>query len=285
MKVKEIGGCWYPSTGVLARYEAYYYVKIEDRYVMLNRCLEWKDTLRGPIRKGQLDDCIMDIYACDDEKDLEEMIQGTIQYMERSKQYASEHFEGREEPLEMKNGREIDLNLANIGIRRCNNPYCDQTSYEAFYKYLIEKKREELLLDRLDQLQQTIRNSPERYSVEKLIEKYEEQSGTQLSKQQISGLKEVDDKIQTGLIIGRYNLEDYSNFLNSIPDLLSGKKILGYGHFDVDGEFWSYEEIDKSPSVEEMALYNTYTYHTVTYGGTYKRDIFRELSSQSVKKE
>lgn len=48
-----------------------------------------------------------------------------------------------------------------------------------------------------------------------------------MSKQQISRLKELEDKIQKCLIFGKYNLEDYCNFLNSIPDLLSGKGTLG----------------------------------------------------------
>lgn len=179
-------------------------------------------------------------------------------------------------PLEMQNGREIDLNLTNIEVPR--NSHNDQASYE----YVIDKKREELLLDRLEQLQQTIKNSPERYSVQTYIEKYEQQSGTQLSKQQISRLKELDDKIQEGLIFGKYNLEDYCNFLNSIHDLLSGKGVLGFGNFNRDGVFWTKEEIGKLPSVKEMALYSTYSYRIRRRQQNFTMDDFQVIPSPSI---
>lgn len=260
MKVKEIRGYWEDLSFRNMRdlhYYAFYYAKIEDKYVIIERRLQNDFKHRGPILKYKLSDSITGIYACDDEKDFEERIQAIIQYKE--KDGVSRYFKNQQffPPLEMQNGREIDLKLANIEVRRCSAN--DQASYE----YVKGKKREELLLDRLDQLQQTIRNSPERYSIERYIEKYEQQSGTQLRKQQISRLKELDDIIQKGLISGRYNLEDYSNFLNSIPDLLSGKKVLGFGHFDSDGFFSSHGEINSTmPSAEKMALYNTYTYRT-----------------------
>lgn len=282
MKVKEIRGYWDDlsnrSWGDL-RYYAFYYAKIEDKYVIIERSLTNDYVIRGPILKYKLSDSITGIYACDDEKDLEERIQAIIQVKE--KDGISRHFIDQLffPPLEMQNGREIDLNLANIEVLKTS--FNDQASYE----FVIEKKREELLLDRLEQLQQKIKNSPERYSVERYIEKYEQQPGIQLSKQQISRLKELDDIIQKGLISGRYNLEDYSKFLNSIPDLLSGKKVLGFGHFDIDRKFWAKGEINTMPSVEKMALYNTYTYRTFSGRDKYQftMDDFQVMPSPSIK--
>lgn len=278
MKVKEICGYWKRLSPATARYVAFYYAKIEDGYVILERNVDQNSTWKGHIPKYRLRDCINCIYFYNDEKELEEDIQSIIQYKDQNEPDVSECFKDKVfSPLEMQNGREIDLNLANIEVSK--NSVNDQASYE----YVIEKKREELLLDRLGQLQQTIKNSPERYSVERYIEIYEQQSGTKLSKQQKSRLKELDDKIQNGIIIGRYNLEDYSNFLNSIPDLLSGKKILGFGFFSAyDGRFLVGGEICKTPSVEEVASYNTYHYHTYRYD-KFTMDDFQVIPSPSIK--
>jgi len=79
---------------------------------------------------------------------------------------------------------------------------------------------------------------------------------------QIQGIKKFDEKIREGLLLGKYNLEDYTTFLKSIPDLLSGKKALAIGHFRDGREFWRHGEIDKTPSTEEISKYNTYTYHS-----------------------
>ena len=287
MKVKEISGFWdarNPNALGDLKYIAYYYAKIEDRYVILERRLQNEFTSRGPTVKYKLCDRITWIFTCNDEKELEETIQEIIQHKDEGD--ASVFFEDQLcfPPLEMQNGREIDLNLANIEVPR--NSSNDQASYE----YVIDKKREELLLDRLEELQQTIKNSPERYSIERLIEKYEQQSGTQLSEQQISGLKELDNKFQNGLIIGINNLEDYSNFLNSIPDLLSGKKIVGFGYVDGGGRFSPSVKKDKIlPTAERMALYSTYTYHTLRPDREdkrykYTKDDFQVRPSPSIKK-
>ena len=280
MIVKEISGFWdarhFPSLGDL-EYIAYYYAKVEDRYIILERGLKNEFTSRGPTVKYKLCDRIKGIYTCNDEKELEETIQEIIQQKDEGDPSIFFKDQLCFPPLEMQNGREIDLNLTNIEVPR--NSSNDQASYE----YVIDKKREELLLDRLEQLQQTIKNSPERYSVQSYIEKYEQQSGTQLSKQQISRLKELDDKIQKGLIFGKYNLEDYCNFLNSIPDLLSGKGVLGFGHFDRDGVFEAAKgEIGKLPSVEEMALYSTYPYR-IRRQQKFTMDDFQVMPSPSIK--
>lgn len=279
MKVKEISGFWdarNPNALGDLKYIAYYYAKIEDRYVILERRLQNEFTSRGPTVKYKLCDRITWIFTCNDEKELEETIQEIIQHKDEGD--ASIFFEDQLcfPPLEMQNGREIDLNLANIEVPR--NSSNDQASYE----YVIDKKREELLLDRLEELQQTIKNSPERYSIESYIEKYEQQSGTQLSKQQISRLKELDDKIQKGLIFGKYNLEDYRNFVNSIPDLLSGKRVLGVGRFGSDGKFGANGEISKLPSVKEMALYSTYPYR-IRRQQKFTMDDFQVMPSPSIK--
>lgn len=279
MKVKEICGFWEKLFVGKLKYFAYYYAKIEDRYVILTRCLQEDGFMRGSTRKSKLRDSIMDIHICNDEKDLENMIQGIIQYKKRNEQDVSSFFKEQQdfEPLEMENGREIDLSLANIAIEKYRDT--DQDSYE----YVIERKREELVLDRLAQLQETIKQSPERYSVERIIKKYDQQSGTQLSEQQISALKDLDNNFQNALINGINNLEDYRDFLNSIPDLLSGKKIVGWGSVDGGGFYPDGKKV-KLPSAEKMALYSTYTYRTIPYGGIYTMDRFRLWSSPSIKK-
>lgn len=103
-----------------------------------------------------------------------------------------------------------------------------------------------------------------------------------MSKQQRSRLKELDDKIQKGLIFGKYNLEDYRNFVNSISDLLSGKRVLGVGSFGSDGKFGASGEISKLPSVKEMALYSTYPYR-IRRQQKFTMDDFQVMPSPSIK--
>lgn len=186
----------------------------------------------------------------------------------------------------MQNGREIDLSLANIVI----NEQHGTTDIElADYQYLVNKKFEELVRDRLEQFKRVTQKNPNFYSLETYLKEYENQSGNKLSKSQIAGIRNFDRKMQDGLITGKYNLEDYNTFLESIPDLLSGKKALAIGSFDSDGRFWIQDEIyEKTSGVipRDVNRYTTYTLHPLTRRGEHKfaRENFEVIPSPNIRK-
>lgn len=214
----------------------------------------------------------------DDLKGFEEGIQSVIQQSQNEEGNFYETIEFK--PVEMQYGRETDLNLANIVIYE---PLQDEG--KDAYQYLTNKKIEELSSDRLEQFKKIAQSTPEDYSVETYIEKYEKQTGIKLTESQIQGVKIFDRKIQNGLIMGRYTLEEYINFLKSIPDLLSGKKILGVGHFDSNGRFFRGSEIDEPQSAEDISEYNTYAYIKSEELSPLSSDNFKEMSSSpSIKK-
>ena len=221
---------------------------------------------------------ILDTYliAGDDTKEFEEAVQKVMQLQNEAVEHKTDGFS----PVDMQYGRESDLNLANIII---DKPL--QEEDQQSYQYLINKKLEELSLDRLEQFKKTAQNAPEDYSVETYIEEYEKQTGTKLNESQIQGVKIFDRKIQNGLIIGRYTLEEYSEFLKSIPDLLSGKKLLGVGHFNNAGDFYRGSEIDEPQIAEEVAGYSTYIYVSSKELSPCSRENFKAMtSSPSIKK-
>lgn len=215
------------------------------------------------------------IYG-NNEKLLEETIQNLIEEKEKSR-----HDRTDIEPIQMQNGRERDLSLANITIYQPLKPTDDE---KASYQYLLNKKLEELTLDRLEQLKKAIQDKPDFYSLEAYLKEYEKQSGSKLSEIQIQGIRDFNQKMQNGVIIGKYNLEDYITFLQSLPDLLSRRKILGIGHRDPDGMFWKHGEIaEPLPSAEDMFNYNTYTYHRLRGNLKPTNDNYRIISSPSIK--
>lgn len=185
------------------------------------------------------------------------------------------------EPIQMQNGRERDLNLANIII--CE-PLRPTDNDKVSYQYLLNKKFEELTLDRLGQLKKTIRDNSNFYCLEIYLKKYEEQSGSKLSEIQIQAIRNLNQKIQEGVIIGKYNLKDYITFLQSLPDLLSRKKILGFGSLDKEEFFWKKGEIDELLiSVEDISNYNTYIYRRLHYGESrISNDKYKIISSPSI---
>lgn len=215
------------------------------------------------------------IYG-NDEKLLEETIQSLIVEQEENRHEGTDI-----EPIQMQNGREIDLSLANIVIYQPPEPTDDKKSS---YQYLLSKKLEELTLDRLEQLKKAIQEKPDFYNVETYLREYEQQTGSKLSEIQIQGIREFSQKIQDGVIIGKYNLRDYMTFLQSLPDLLSRTKFLGIGHFDQDGIFWEHGKIvEPSPSTEDIYNYNLYTYHRLTGALNLTNDNYRIISSPSIK--
>lgn len=175
--------------------------------------------------------------------------------------------------FQMEYGREVELNLANIVI---NHSFDETDNNIASYDYLISKKVEELEFDRSEQLKRVIQNNPQLYSIETYLEEYERQTGNKISETQIQGVKKFEEKIRSGLLIGKYNLQDYITFFRSIPDLLSGKKFLAIGRYPYpDGEFWLHDEIDEIQSKEEISKYSTYTWHRI------EESLFRPFSPET----
>lgn len=274
MKVKEVVGFWeWDNLSGLVGYYAFYTAMIEGKNAIIRRCLRKGSDVAARLPTCRLLDYIDEyVIIGDDQKGFEEKIQRIIQYVQNEE---GNIYKGIEfTPIEMQYGRESDLNLANIII--CE-PLRDEE--KDAYQYLINKKIEELSSDRLEQFKKIAQNTPEDYSVETYIKKYEKQTGTKLSESQIQGVKIFDRKIQNGLIMGRYTLKEYNNFLKSIPDLLSGKKILGVGHFGLDGDFCITSEIDEPQSAEKISGYTTYTYRRIDDLSLCPEDIFKELSS------
>lgn len=280
MKVIELGGF---SNGNLNFY-AYYRTKIDSKDVILTRTLNYDMTGRASGVVGKLDDSITDIYCCIDEKDLEEVIQNIIELQNEHKEDIDESNRHRYiEPFQMQNGREIDLNLANISIVKAPDLTDNDVQY---YQYIVNKKVEELKLDRLEQLKKATQNNPDFYCLETYLETYENQSGNKLSELQIERIRDFVKKIQDGVIIGKYNLKDYNTFLQLIPDLLSGKKALAIGHFDQEGDFWIHGEIyEKQLEKKDISQYTTYTYHRLNKGeNRFANDNFKIIPSPSIQK-
>lgn len=215
------------------------------------------------------------IYG-NDEKLLEKAIQSLIREQEENRHDGTDI-----EPIQMQKGREKDLSLANITICKPSKP----TDHEkASYQYLLNKKLEELTLDRLKQLKKAICDNPDFYNLETYLREYEQQTGNKLSEIQMKGINEFNQKIQDGVIIGKYNLEDYITFLQSLPDLLNRKKILGIGHRDSEEMFWRHGEIaEPLPSAEDIFNYNTYTDHRLSGKLNLTNDNYRIISSPSIK--
>ena len=215
------------------------------------------------------------IYG-NDEKLLEEVIQSIIREQEENR------LDGTDiEPIQMQKGREKDLSLANITIYKPSEPTDDE---KASYQYLLNKKLEELTLDRLEQLKNAIQDNPDFYKLETYLRAYEQQTGIKLSEMQMQGINEFNQRIQDGVIVGKYNLEDYITFLQSLPDLLSRKKILWIGHRDPEGLFWKHGEIaEPLPSAEDIFNYNTYTNHRLSGKLKLTNDNYRIISSPSIK--
>ncbi len=161
--------------------------------------------------------------------------------------------------LQTQYGREVNLSLVNMNIY-FEKP--DTTDDEKnIWDYLLEQKVLELTWDRNNQLEKVIQKNPNDYDIETYISKYENQTGKKVSEMQIQELKELNKIIQEGILLGKYNLQDYRNFLSAIPDLLSRKKVLAIGSI-CNGDFLntSSDAIDKMPSAEEIAYYTTYSY-------------------------
>ncbi len=210
---------------------------------------------------------------------IQKIIQGTDE-LKRSNRIASINAE----PFQMENGREIELNLANIIIGDPLNPRAhirDSNKYvDPNYLYLTSKKTEELAFDRLEQLKRATQNMPELYSLETYFEQYESQIGNKISELEKQRIKKFDGKIQRDLILGKYNLEDYITFLKSIPDLLSQKKFLAIGRFDDYGTFWKKDEIYKTPSPDDISQYSAYAEH-ISKG---QEDNYRVIASPSIQR-
>lgn len=274
MKVTEICSYYVEDT---RKSLAYYRTKIEERNIILRREMKPVVKPRGAYFLIRLND-IMYIRDFGNNEDLfRKKIQTLIEKQEKSR-----NDETNIEPIQTQNGRETDLSLANIIIKTSHlHPTDDEKSS---YQYVLNKKFEELTLDRFGQLKKTIHDNFDFYSLERYLKKYEEQSGKKLSELQIQGIRDLNQKIQDDVITGRYNLEDYNTFLQSLPDLLSKRKILGLGHFDREGIFGEYGEIDEPlPSAEDIYDYNTYTYHRFCGGvSSITNDYYRTISSPSI---
>lgn len=274
MKVTEICSYYVDDT---RKSLAYYHTKIEGRNVIFRREMKPEVEPRGSYFLIRLNDAIYIHDFGNNEDLLRKRIQRLIEKQEKNR-----NDETNIEPIQTQNGRETDLNLANIIIHKTLHSTDDEKSS---YQYLLNKKIEELTLDRFGQLKKTIQDNLNFYSLEIYLKKYEEQSGSKLSEIQIQAIRDLNQKIQDDVITGRYNLEDYNTFLQSLPDLLSRKKILGFGYFDREGTFWEHGEIDEPlPSAEDIYDYNTYTYHRFCDGvSSITNDHYKIISSPSIK--
>ena len=113
MNVKEICGFLDESRGFPADYIAYYHTKIEGRNVIFRRVisLNRNKIIRGSMFE-KLDDYIQDIRDFgNNENLLQKMIEIVIAEQE---EYGNDKTDI--EPIQMQNGRETDLSLANITI-------------------------------------------------------------------------------------------------------------------------------------------------------------------------
>lgn len=153
-------------------------------------------------------------------------------------------------PFVMQEGKEIDLCLSNIVIR----PKEDNKDQDV-YKCLIEEKYKKLVDDRREELKILMENNPGWFDIENYIEKYEETIGNKLSEEQRKAIINFDQKFKKGIVVGKYSLRDYITFINSLPQLLSGKKAIGIGKFFTT-KFAPTVDMDKEPSMKEVARYS-----------------------------
>lgn len=244
MKVNEICGAFCGMEG----YQEYYYTKMGDRNVILARTLSCQTSFsRNGTKIGLLRDYISFRDAGNDDKSLEQEIQSIIEFQKEDAFVR--------EPLQMQKGRETDLSLVNIKINSSDDPQCAEIA-----NYLKSKKLEEIIGDRSKQLKEVIQNNAGFYSLQEYLKKYENQSGNKLGELQIEGIRKLDERIQAGVIVGKYNLVDYNTFLLSIPALLSRKEALGIGDFD-SGVFWVHGEIyEKRADDIDISEHTTYTF-------------------------
>lgn len=150
----------------------------------------------------------------------------------------------------MQEGKEIDLCLSNIVIRPNENNR-DQDVYEC----LIEEKYKKLVAARREELKILMEENPRWTNIENHIVKYEETIGNKLSEEQRKAIINFDQKFKKGIVVGKYNLQDYIKFINSLPQLLSGKKAIGIGDFFTT-LFSPNVDMDKEPSMKEVARYS-----------------------------
>lgn len=218
MKFNEICG-WFNQHNIFSGFHAYYYVKIGEKYYILERRI-WVEEVCGFgfYHTWQNRDFFTNIYQYNDIGELDEELQ-RMQGTDSPRSY------DELVPFKMQFGRAIDLSLANISISKTA-----QTDVPEVRQLLREVKLAELKQERKKQFNEGL-SVPE-------------------------GGEEFFKEIFESFLLGKYNLEELKKFLKELPSLLKGEKFLAFGHTDCDGKFWGNGEVTP-PSPIEVAEYST----------------------------